>query len=123
MTELHTKIVSSPKSGELILTLRDYYQWFKTLQSYEKAELRQKKLSPELRCEKIIALKRKLEENQLAAYRTTAGYSAALFQNLGNPDTQSTLHKFADKLHHLDSQQLNSTLDVPPEQQLDMLKE
>ncbi|MCL2742351.1 MAG: hypothetical protein FWE67_00705 [Planctomycetaceae bacterium] len=124
LRELHERIVSSPQSGELFLTLYNYYQWFKMLPSYEKAELRQKKLSPELRCGKIATLKSKLEENQLVPYYNPSDYSSAAetFRTLSGSDASSMFRKYAEKLQQLDTRELNEVLDAAPEQLLEMLR-
>ena len=57
---LHHDIESAPRRTELLLTLQNYYHWFKSLQPYEKFDLR-KPASIEEKVAAIIALKSFLE--------------------------------------------------------------
>jgi hypothetical protein len=57
--KLHREIETAPRRGELLLTLQNYYHWFKALQPYERIELRQSKLIEE-RVAAIAVLKTRL---------------------------------------------------------------
>jgi hypothetical protein len=58
---LHWDIESAPRRTELILTLQNYYLWRKSLQSYEKTELRRPKPLEE-KVADIIELKKRLDK-------------------------------------------------------------
>jgi len=62
--ELHRSIEGAPRHDELVITLQNYYHWFKSLQSYEKAGLKQQK-TVEDRVADITALKSRLDNRQL----------------------------------------------------------
>jgi hypothetical protein len=63
LKELHENIERSPRRYELFQTLQNYYNWRKSLQSYEKTELR-RPLPVIERVEQIAALKSRLDANQ-----------------------------------------------------------
>ncbi|MDR1268861.1 MAG: hypothetical protein LBK82_05000 [Planctomycetaceae bacterium] len=63
LKNLHESIERSPRRYELFQTLQNYYNWRKSLQSYEKTDLR-RKLSAAERVEQIAALKSRLDANQ-----------------------------------------------------------
>jgi hypothetical protein len=63
LKELHESIERSPRRYELFQTLQNYYNWCKSLQSYEKTDLR-RPLSASERVEQIAALKSRLDANQ-----------------------------------------------------------
>jgi hypothetical protein len=63
LKELHENIEQSPRSYELFQTLQNYYNWRKSLQSYEKTDLRRPLPAAE-RVEQIAALKSRLDANQ-----------------------------------------------------------
>ncbi|MDR3198958.1 MAG: hypothetical protein LBU34_13920 [Planctomycetaceae bacterium] len=63
LKELHESIEQSPRRHELFQTLQNYYNWRKSLQSYEKTDLR-RRLSAAERVEQIAVLKSRLDANQ-----------------------------------------------------------
>ncbi|MDR2117634.1 MAG: hypothetical protein LBP87_14750 [Planctomycetaceae bacterium] len=63
LRKLHESIERSPRRYELFQTLQNYYNWRKSLQSYEKTELRRPLPAAE-RVEQIAALKSRLDANQ-----------------------------------------------------------
>jgi hypothetical protein len=63
LKELHENIERSPRRYELFQTLQNYYNWRKSLQSYEKPPLRRSLPAAE-RVEQIAALKNRLDANQ-----------------------------------------------------------
>ncbi|MDR0705828.1 MAG: hypothetical protein LBF88_12705 [Planctomycetaceae bacterium] len=63
LKELHENIERSPRRNELFQTLQNYYNWRKSLQSYEKTDLRRPLPAAE-RVEQIAALKSRLDANQ-----------------------------------------------------------
>jgi hypothetical protein len=63
LKELHENIERSPRSYELFQTLQNYYNWRKSLQSYEKTDLRRPLPAAE-RVEQIAVLKSRLDANQ-----------------------------------------------------------
>lgn len=114
LREIHENIAKSPRYFELFQTLQNYYTWFKSLQSYEKAELRQRTFSVAQRADKIAELKARLEHNQTVAFDIQPEPSLI--------KTDATeIHGLALILENLDSRQLNSILDAPPEQTIDIL--
>ena len=58
--QLHRAIESSPQRDELLLTLYNYYHWLRSLQSYERAELRQAE-TLDGRVSSIITLRTRLD--------------------------------------------------------------
>jgi len=62
--KLHHDIETAPRRTELLLTLQNYYHWFKSLQPYEKIELRKPRLIAE-KVAAIFALKTYLEHQPL----------------------------------------------------------
>ncbi|MDR2440749.1 MAG: hypothetical protein LBE12_15410 [Planctomycetaceae bacterium] len=63
LKNLHESIEQSPRRYELFQTLQNYYNWRKSLQSYEKIDLRRPLPATE-RVEQIAALKKRLDINQ-----------------------------------------------------------
>jgi hypothetical protein len=63
LKNLHESIERSPHHYELFQTLQNYYNWRKSLQSYEKTDLRRPLPAAE-RIEQIAALKKRLDVNQ-----------------------------------------------------------
>ncbi|MDR2704205.1 MAG: hypothetical protein LBC02_00350 [Planctomycetaceae bacterium] len=63
LKELHENIEQSPRRYELFQTLQNYYNWRKSLQSYEKTDLRRPLPATE-RVEQIAELKNRLDANQ-----------------------------------------------------------
>ncbi|MDR1964917.1 MAG: hypothetical protein LBQ50_14190 [Planctomycetaceae bacterium] len=63
LRKLHESIEQSPRRYELFQTLQNYYNWRKSLQSYEKTDLR-RPLSALERVEQIATLKSRLDANQ-----------------------------------------------------------
>ena len=63
LRELHENIERSPRRYELFQTLQNYYNWCKSLQSYEKTDLRRPLPAAE-RVEQIAELKSRLDANQ-----------------------------------------------------------
>jgi hypothetical protein len=61
--KLHHAIESAPRNVELVRTLQNYYHWIKSLQSYEKLALRQRKPLEE-KVADILALKERLAKQQ-----------------------------------------------------------
>ena len=59
--KLHLDIETAPRRTELLLTLQNYYHWFKSLQPYEKIELRKPRTIAE-KVTAIIDLKTYLEQ-------------------------------------------------------------
>ncbi len=62
LLDLHRAIVAAPNWYEQMLTLQNYHQWRKSLQSYEKTELR-KPLPANEKVTQIAELKRRLDAN------------------------------------------------------------
>jgi len=60
---MHQNIEKAPGRIELVITLQNYYHWLKSLQSYEKVELRQQKSLDE-KVARIIDLKNHLDKLQ-----------------------------------------------------------
>jgi hypothetical protein len=56
--KLHRDIEGSPQSAELVLTLQNYYHWLKSLQQYERKDLKNSKT----KVADIIALKDRLDK-------------------------------------------------------------
>ncbi len=65
LLDFRAAIVASPGCYELLLTLQNFHQWRKTLQSYEQAELRRPMPARE-RVEQIAQLKGRLDAQQVA---------------------------------------------------------
>ncbi|MDR0337269.1 MAG: hypothetical protein LBI18_09285 [Planctomycetaceae bacterium] len=63
LKKLHESIERSPRRYELFQTLQNYYNWRKSLQSYEKTDLRRPLPATE-RVKQIAALKNHLDANQ-----------------------------------------------------------
>jgi len=63
LREFHELIELSPKRAELLRTLEGYYNWLKSLQSYEREEIKQRGLAVEERVELIATMKKRLETN------------------------------------------------------------
>ncbi|MGL4594321.1 MAG: hypothetical protein ACRCUY_06290 [Thermoguttaceae bacterium] len=64
LKSLHVSIEYAPRKDELIQTLKNYHTWLKSLQSYERAELRNPHLPASDRIERIGALKHRLDIHQ-----------------------------------------------------------
>ena len=58
--KLHRDMETAPRSSELVITLKNYYYWRKSLQSYEKTELKQS-ASLDEKTANIIELKNRLD--------------------------------------------------------------
>ena len=107
LREFHERIELSPQRGELLQTLEGYYNWLKSLQSYEREEIRQPRLSVEERVELIASMKRRLEMNP------DVSVVNPLYEN---EQDRSTLEDLAEVLENLDWQHREYVLHLPPEQ-------
>ena len=103
----HERIELSPRRYELLQTLQGYYDWRKSLQSYERAEIHQPRLSAEQRVDRIASMKRRLETNQVVP--------DAVFLRADGQDLPP-LEKLAELLETLDWQEQELVLHLPPEQ-------
>jgi hypothetical protein len=113
--KLHWDIEHAPRKRELVLTLQNYYYWQKSLQSYERTELRRPKRMDE-KVADIAALKAKLEK-QLPQYST--GSSSEIVVN--DENTIKRLAELAACLSDMPIRQKERLLDEPPEQIIDFL--
>ncbi|MDR0869212.1 MAG: hypothetical protein LBN39_00315 [Planctomycetaceae bacterium] len=109
---LHENIESSPRRSELFQTLFNYYGWLKSLQNYEKAELRQP-LPAEKQVAKIATLKKQLDEH-LPGELTVPVITESL-----KTDDLAELSKTLDLLPMSSKNQI---LDAAPNQTLSILK-
>jgi hypothetical protein len=114
---IHESIEQAPRRRELYITLRNYYTWFRALQTYEKASLRRVNLTLEERVEQIAALKKRLDADQ--------PYKVAANPSLPNAVTmvkeEDNVRKLAAMLSNADQQDLNKLLDSPPDLILETL--
>jgi hypothetical protein len=110
---IHENIESAPRSRELYITLRNYYTWFRALQTYEKASIRRANLTLEERVDQIAALKKQLDADQP-------------YPNVSNPSLPAaiTMVKKEDNVRRL-AETLTKTdhkiLDSPPDLILETL--
>ena len=108
----HERIELSPRRYELLQTLQGYYNWRKSLQSYERAEIDQPRLSVEQRVGRIASMKKRLETNRV------------VHDVVSLPTDDQTLPPFeelAELLWHLDWQEQELVLNLPPEQAIPYL--
>ena len=112
LREFHERIELSPQRSELLQTLEGYYNWLKSLQSYERDEIRQPRLSVEERVELIASMKKRLE--------TDSG-----IPNIGplheDEQNQAKLEELAEILENLDWRHQEYVLSLPPEQAIHYL--
>ncbi|GHT42387.1 hypothetical protein FACS189443_5350 [Planctomycetales bacterium] len=106
---LHNKIELAQQRTELVLTLQNYYHWCKSLQSYEKAELR-KRCSVSEKVEKIAALKTQLDSQISGTVLLSGLVDFAEEQRL------------AEKLKTLQMREKEQLLNEPPESIIERLK-
>lgn len=116
LKKLHEDIARAPRSNDLFQTLQNYYIWFQSLQSYEKAELRQKNFSVEQRVEKIAELKKRLDGSH------SSGVGAPMKTDVLRRREETDIKSLAEILSRFDFYQLDATLDEPPSRILDDLK-
>lgn len=116
LKELHEAIVSAPRHHELFLTLENYYNWFKSLQSYEKTDLRKTERDPEKRAAHIAELKKRLETALDSSPLPTV--SAA---DLPGSNEKNEIQELADVLRHLDTNRFEQTLNAPPDRAIRLL--
>lgn len=115
LLRLHEDIEKSPGRDELYQTLRNLHTWFKSLQSYEKYEIRSKNDSVTERVDRIVRMRKRLEADRETVY-TTPPASEILMQQ-GDADVR-TLGRVLGKL---DFARLEQTLDTPPDQTISIL--
>lgn len=118
LREIHETIARSPQYFELFQTLQNYYTWFKALQSYEKAELRQRSLSVAQRADLIADLKNRLENSRATSFEVAAEDSLIKIDA-----AEAEIREQAKTLENLDYRQLNSILNAPPEQTVNILNQ
>jgi hypothetical protein len=107
---IHNNIEFAPRRVELILTLQNYYLWRKSLQSYEKAELRRPCTVSE-KLEQIVELKNRLADQSPVSHVVSEIPTAEEEKNL------------AAKLDQLSMQQKDQILGMSPEQVINFLKQ
>lgn len=110
---LHEEIARSPRYFELFQTLQSYYTWFKSLQAYEKAELRKKSLPVVERADLIETLKKRLENNRESFYVSP--------NPLISRNDPSNIKKLVENLEALSPMQRDNLLEDSPEQILGKL--
>jgi hypothetical protein len=64
--DMHITVESARNSSEVVLTLQNYYLWLKSLQSYEKTELR-KPCPVDEKIKKIAELKERLDDSPVVS--------------------------------------------------------
>ncbi|MDR1485631.1 MAG: hypothetical protein LBT09_12515 [Planctomycetaceae bacterium] len=116
LRSIHENIERAPRSRELYITLRNYYTWFRALQTYEKAALRRVNLTLEARADKIASLKKQLDAEQ--PYKTTPPSLPTAVTMVKEEDN---VRKLAVTLSKTDQHDLNQILDSPPDQILERL--
>ncbi len=112
LKEFHERIELSPQRHELVQTLKSYYNWWKSLQSYERSEINQPRLTAERRVELIAAMKKRLETN-----REVPGTAPLRDDDHDQP----TLEELATFLRQLDWYHQELVLNLPPEQTIPYL--
>ncbi len=106
LLHIHEAIEKSPKRHELMQTLKAYHSWWKSLQSYEKNEIRKPGLTPEQRVDRIVLLKKRLEQHQKE--------QAAM--PLKDDENQPSLETLAAFLTTLEPYHQELVLNLPPDQ-------
>ena len=106
LREIHEAIIESPGRQELFQTLQNYHTWRKSLQSYEKAELR-RPMSAAERVEQIAALKQRLDAHLHDDDATP------LIEDL-QQDNESK--RLAETLRNMPGYDRERLLDAPPDQ-------
>jgi hypothetical protein len=114
---IHENIERAPRSRELYITLRNYYTWFKALQTYEKAAIRRANLTLEERVDQIANLKKQLDANQPYPNISNPSLPAAITM----VKKEDNVRKLAETLSKTDQQELNKILDSPPDLILETL--
>jgi tellurite resistance protein len=114
LRKMHENIERSPRRYELFQTLQNYYNWRKSLQSYEKADLRRPLPAAE-RVEQIAELKKRLDANQ--AEKTVA---APLLAEILKSNENTDLAKVLDGLS---MQEKETLLNFTPVQMITTLKQ
>ncbi|MDR3181754.1 MAG: hypothetical protein LBT89_02355 [Planctomycetaceae bacterium] len=104
--ELHTAVELAADRSGLVLTLQNYYLWLKSLQSYEKTDLR-KRMTAADKIPKIAALKERLDDMPVISQLLQFGQETEL----------------ADALSALSLQEQEELLNKPPEQILNYLQQ
>jgi hypothetical protein len=117
LRSIHEDIERAPRSRELYITLRNYYTWFKALQTYEKAALRRVNLTLEERVDQITALKKQLDADR--PYNVVANPS--LITAVTMVKEEDNVRKLAVTLSQIDQHELNNVLDSPPDLILETL--
>jgi hypothetical protein len=117
LREIHENIERAPRNRELYITLRNYYTWFRALQTYEKAALRRTNLTLEERVAQIASLKKRLDADQ--PYSLSANPSLPTAVTMVKEE--DNVQKLAIVLSKTDQQDLNNILDSPPDLILETL--
>jgi hypothetical protein len=114
---IHESIESAPRSRDLYITLRNYYTWFKALQTYEKAAIRRANLTLEERFEQIASLKKQLD----AEHPEYVVANPSLPNAVTMVKEEDNVRKLAAILRNSDQHDLNTILDSPPDLILEKL--
>ncbi|MDR2346455.1 MAG: hypothetical protein LBE18_10340 [Planctomycetaceae bacterium] len=114
---IHENIESAPRSRELYITLRNYYTWFRALQTYEKAALRRQNLTLEERTAQITALKKQLDDE----HPDPLADNPSLPNAIAMVKKEDNVRKLATTLSNTDQHELNLILDSPPDLILETL--
>jgi hypothetical protein len=114
LKEIYENIERSPRRYELFQTLQNYYDWRKTLQSYEKTELR-RPFSAVERVEQITALKRHLDANS-----SEKSVAPPLLSEILKSNESANLAKVLDELPMREKELL---LNMPPAQMIAVLQQ
>jgi hypothetical protein len=117
LRQIHENIESSPRRRELFSTLRNYYNWFKSLQTYEKAAIRRPNISLADRVDLIAALKKQLDADQPGNVAANASLPSTVMM----VQEENNIKKLADSLTKLDNQNRDKILDSPPDLILETL--
>jgi hypothetical protein len=113
--KLHRDIESVPQQVDLLLTLQNYYLWFKSLQSYERIAIKQHE-SLEDKVASIIALKKRLDEQQ---WNGTLPMPTEIIGHISDEESQ----RLADALSNLSREQQKRLLNIAPHQIINELKQ
>jgi hypothetical protein len=117
LRSIHENIERAPRSRELYITLRNYYMWFRALQTYEKAALRRTNMTLEERADKIAELKK-----QLDAYQPdNVAANPSMLNAVTMVKEEDNVKKLAEILSETDQHDLNQILDSPPDRILETL--
>jgi len=110
VVQLHHNIERTQGSDELVITLQNYYYWFKSLQSYEKAGLKQQKTIDD-RVAAIVALKDRLDNRQLDDAVQLPSEIISFDESKRLAETLAALHPWEqDRLLNSDPMQIISVL-------------